>query len=45
VIEVTDLLGYVKRNAFKWDIKTVRKVLNEVNQIQKFLENRLKEAV
>jgi len=41
---LTDLLGYIKRNAKNWNEHQTRKTLNEVNQIQKFLQEKLRKV-
>lgn len=39
---LTDLLGYFKRNSRKMSAFEKKKALNEINQIQRLLENELK---
>jgi hypothetical protein len=41
---LTDLLGYIKRNAKNWNEYQTRKCLNEVNQIQKYLQEKLRKV-
>jgi hypothetical protein len=40
---MSDIFGYVKRNARKWSVGQIRKVLNEINSTKLFLERLLKE--
>lgn len=41
---LTDLFGYIRRNAKNWNEYQTKKVLKEVNQIRIFLERKLAET-
>lgn len=41
---LTDLGGYIRRNAKNWNASQLRKCLNEVKSIHDFLERKLKEV-
>jgi hypothetical protein len=40
---INDLFGYIKRNYKKYNAYQLKKLLEEIKQIQKFIEIKLKE--
>jgi hypothetical protein len=42
---LTDLLGYYRRNIQKMKVYQIKKELNEIKQIEKLLEQKLRGAV
>jgi hypothetical protein len=38
---IQDLFGFIRRNSKKWSVKEVQKTLNEINQISKYLQQKL----
>jgi hypothetical protein len=38
---LVDVFGYIRRNSKKWSVKEIQKTLNEINQISKYLQQKL----
>jgi hypothetical protein len=38
---LVDVFGYIRRNSSKWSIAQIKRTLNEINQISKYLEQKL----
>jgi hypothetical protein len=42
---IQDLFGFIRRNSKKWNAYQLNKMLTEINQIQNYLEKKIRESV